>query len=76
MLEDLKTLMELDPLFIYGFIDICPRQELSKLIHNINPFISISFLAKMLKEKQAIKSIEVRSCMHGGLISSCCDIQS
>ena len=59
VLDDLKPLMELDPLFIYGFIDICPRQELSKLIPEVNPFISMSFLAKMLKEQRVISNDEV-----------------
>lgn len=59
MLEDLKPLIELDPLFLFGFIDICPRHELSKFIHEINPFISMSFLAKMLHARRAINNEEV-----------------
>ena len=59
MLEDLKPLMELDPLFLFGFIGICPRQELSELILEVNPYISMSFLAKMLRERRVINHEEV-----------------
>ena len=54
MYESLKPLMVLDPLLLCGFIFICPRCELPKLFHEVDPFISTSFMITQMEKNRAL----------------------
>ena len=47
--RDLQPLTKVDPLFLYGLIYVCPRNDLEKLIPFTLPFLSITFIAKNLE---------------------------
>ena len=57
--QDLEPLMSLDPLVLYGFLDVCPEQELLKLFPIVLPYFSISFMASQQKKRKAITAEEV-----------------
>lgn len=46
--DKLEPLIQLDPLLLYGFVFVCPKKELTELCRRVLPFISMSFLAKVL----------------------------
>lgn len=48
--DSLEPLTILDPMLLCGFIYICPKQELAKLVSKVDPFISTSFLAKVIRD--------------------------
>ena len=53
--HNLEPLMSLDPLVLYGFLDVCPGKEISKLYPILLPYVSISFMAsRVQKSSEAI----------------------
>ncbi len=60
MFERLKPLIELDPLFLYGLVYVCPKNDYTSLIQRIPLFLLIAFKAKQLEENPAsLRIIEV-----------------
>ncbi len=53
MFDRLKPLIELDPLFLYGLVYVCPRNDYNSLIYRIPLFLPIAFRAKQLEENWA-----------------------
>ena len=51
--------MVLDPLLLSGFIYICPKEELPKLIPEVEPFVSVSYLAKLFRDTRTLNYDEV-----------------
>ena len=49
LFEDLQPLTKVDPLFHYGLVYVCPKNELEKLIPFILPFLSITLIANNLE---------------------------
>lgn len=57
--RNLENLMSLDPLVLYGILDVCPEKELPKLFSIILPYFSISFMASQQKMRKAITAEQV-----------------
>lgn len=48
LFDKLEPLTKVDPLFLYGLVFVCPKNDFEKLIPKILPFYSITFLLKEL----------------------------
>ncbi len=61
MFDQLMALIELDPLFLYGLVYVCPIIDHNSLINRIPLFLPIAFKAKQLEEenKKSLPIIEV-----------------
>ncbi len=61
MFDQLKPLIELDPLFLYGLVYVCPKNDHNSLMYRIPLFLPIAFKAKQLEEenRKSIQIIEV-----------------
>ncbi len=55
----LVPLTELDPLFLYGLVYVCPKNEYNILIHKMPLFLPIAFRAKQLEENGSLHITEV-----------------
>ncbi len=61
MFYKLKPLIELDPLFLYGLVYVCPKNDHNSLMYRIPLFLTIAFKANQLEDenRKSLPIIEV-----------------